>query len=111
MNGFGSREKAFEAKYLHDEELAFRVNIKANQLFALWAARLLGYEEKEAEGYLEEVLRVDFQRTHKDDVLHKVLKDLETAKIDLSEHRVRKELERCGEEARKAIMNNKGGMP
>lgn len=106
MNGFREREKAFEAKYLHDEELRFRIKVRRNHLFGLWVAGLLGYNGEEADQYVEEIILVDVQKTHEDDVLHKVLRDLEMAKISLSEHRVRKELEKCGEAARKMIMNS-----
>ena len=105
MNGFTQREKAFEAKYLHDEELNFRISAKRNHLFGLWAAGLLGYTGGKAEYYIEEVILTDCQKTHEDDVLHKVLKDLKAAKIQISEHRVRKELKKCWKTALKMIMN------
>jgi len=56
--------------------------------------------------YIEDVIVVEIQKTHEDDVLHKVLRDLEAAKIQMSEHRVRKELEKCWEVARKMMMND-----
>jgi hypothetical protein len=107
MNGFREREKAFEAKYLHDEELHFRIKVRRNHLFGLWVAGLLGYNGKEADQYVEEIILIDVQKTHEDDILHKVLRDLQKAKISVSEHRLRKELEKCWEAARKMIMNNK----
>lgn len=108
MNGLTQREKAFEAKYLHDEELNFRINSKCNHLFGLWAAGLLGYTGGKAERYIAEVIITDCQKTHEEDVLHKVLRDLNTAKIRISEHRVRKELKKCCETARKMVMNEEG---
>lgn len=104
-DGFGERRKAFEAKYLHDEELNFRINARRNHLFGLWAAGVLGYTDEQTKSYVEEVIVVEIQKTH-DDVLHKVLKDLEAAKVQMSEHHVRKELEKCWEAARQMIMND-----
>ena len=49
---------------------------------------------------------VEIQKNHNDDVLHKVLRDLEIAKVQMSEHRARKELEKCWEMARKMIMSD-----
>ncbi len=109
INGFTEREKAFEAKYLHDEELDFQINAKRNYLFGLWAAGLLGYKDQKAERYIAEVIMVDCQKTHEDDVLHKVLRDLKAAKIPISEHRVRKKHKKCWEDAHKIIMNDKEG--
>ncbi len=108
MNGFNQRKKAFEAKYFHDEELRFRINIKCYHLFGQWAGGLLGYEDEARENYAIEVIVVEYQKTHDDDVIHKVLRDLEAAKVQISEHRVRKELEKCWKTAHKLIMNGEG---
>lgn len=107
MNGLTQREKAFEAKFLHDEELNFRINAKRNHLFGLWAADRLRYKGEKAKRYIAEVILADSQKTHEDDVLHKVLRDLKAAKVQLSEHRVRKALQACWREAREIIMNDK----
>lgn len=105
MDALTQREKAFEEKYLHDEELFFRLIARRNHLFGLWAAGLLGYYGEKAERYVEEVILTDVQKTHHEDVLHKVLKDLKKAKINMSKHRVHKELEMAWETARKMIMH------
>ena len=109
IDGFGQREKAFEAKYLHDEELNFRITAKRNHLFGLWAADLLGYTDEKGESYVQEIIVAEVQGTHDEDVLHKVLRDLEMAKVQISEHRVRKEFERCWEEARQMVIGEEGG--
>jgi hypothetical protein len=106
MDGFAQRERAFEAKYIHDEDLHFRINARRNHLFALWVAGLLKYSGDKLEKYVEDVILTDVQKTHEEDVLHKVLKDLAAAKVDMSEHRLRKEFERCLETAQKMLMND-----
>ena len=107
-NGFKDREHSLETKYFHDKELAFRIHAKRNHLFSLWVVSLLGYTDEKADLYIEEIILVSVQRPHKEDVLSKVLKDLEVAKVDISEHCLRKKLEDCEEEARKIIMNDEG---
>lgn len=106
LNGFENREKTFEAKYLHDEELHFRIKVRRNHLFGLWAAQLLGYTGDKAEAYTEEVIMMETQKSHLDDVLHKVLKDFQDANVGISEHRVRKKLAKCWGIAEKMIMND-----
>ena len=108
MKGFHQREKAFEAKYLHDEELTYRIHAKRNHLFGLWVAELLEYRDEGAEKYAQEVILVEVQKTHEDDVIHKVLRDLKAANVKVSEHRVRNQLERCLNTAREIIMNDEG---
>jgi hypothetical protein len=107
-DSFKEREASFETKYFHDEELNFRLQAKRNRLFGLWVVSLLGYTDEKADLYIEEVILVSVQRAHKEDVLSKVLKDLKVAKVDISEHRLRKKLEECEEEARQIIMNDEG---
>lgn len=105
MDALTEREKAFEEKYLHEEELYFRLIARRNHLFGLWVAGLLGYYGEKSNNYVEEVILTDVQKTHKEDVLHKVLKDLRNAKINISEHRVRKQFDSSWETAKKMIMN------
>jgi hypothetical protein len=51
MTTFDDREKAFEKKYEHDQELQFKVNTRRNKLLGLWAAGLLGKSGADAEAY------------------------------------------------------------
>lgn len=106
VNGFTEREKAFEAKYLHDEEIDFRIHAKCNHLFGLWAANLLGYTHEKAHRYIEDMIIGDIQKIHSEDVLHKVLKDLKRAHVRISEHQVRKEFQKCFKKAQEIVMHD-----
>lgn len=105
MDGFSQRKKAFEAKYLHDEELHFRIKAKGNHLFGLLVAHLLGCLDEEAQKYAEDIMMMVVQGTSHEGVIHKVLTDLEAAHIQMSEHQLQKEFEKCWEEAQIIIMN------
>lgn len=76
MSTFNDRERAFESKYAHDEEMQFRANARRNRLLGYWAAGLLGRTGAEAEAYAIEVVKSDFQEAGDDDVLRKVAGDL-----------------------------------
>ena len=67
-------------------------------------AGLLGYYGEKVDHYVEDVILTDVQKNHKEDVLHKVLKDLKTAKIKISEHRVQKQFDSSWKTAKKMIM-------
>jgi hypothetical protein len=58
---FDDREKAFEDKYKHDQELWFRVEVRRNKLLGLWAAELLS--KNDAEAYAKEVVSAEFEDT------------------------------------------------
>jgi hypothetical protein len=59
MSMFEEREKAFESKFAHDEDLRFRAKMLRNKLFAQWAARKLGLTGAEAEDYASFVVKTE----------------------------------------------------
>ena len=104
MTTFNDREKAFEDKFKHDQELQFRVENRRNKLLGLWVAELLGKTGAEADSYAREVISADFDEPGIEDVVRKVLTDVAEEGIDLSEHRIRKKLDELMEVAKQQIM-------
>ncbi|MFN3643407.1 MAG: DUF1476 domain-containing protein [Gemmobacter sp.] len=76
MTTFDDREKAFENKYAHDQEMAFRANARRMKLLGLWAAELLGLTGDAAQAYAIEVVKSDFEEAGHEDVVRKVAADL-----------------------------------
>ena len=76
MTKFDDRERAFETKFAHDEEMQFRIIARRNRLLGEWAARQMGLSEAEAESYAKDVVRSDFEEAGEHDVIRKVLGDL-----------------------------------
>lgn len=105
MDVLTQREKAFEEKYAHDEEIHFRIITRRNHLFGLWVAGLLGYYGRRADLYIEDLILASVQKASQKDILPKVLKDLQKAKVDLTEHQIRKQLENCEKVAIKMVMH------
>jgi hypothetical protein len=104
MTTFDDREKAFEAKYEHDQDLKFKVNARRNKLLGLWAAGLLGKTGADAEAYAKEVVMADFEKPGDSDVMHKLMTDLAAAGKPMEEHSIRKQSERLADDAKKQIM-------
>lgn len=104
MTTFDDREKAFEAKYEHDQELKFKVNARRNKLLGLWAAGLLGKTGADAEAYAKEVVMADFEKPGDSDIMHKLMKDFAAAGKPMEDHTIRKQSERLADDARKQIM-------
>lgn len=104
MTTFDDREKAFEAKYEHDEQLKFKVTARRNKLLGLWAAGLLGKTGADAEAYAKEVVMADFEKPGDSDVIDKLVKDLSAAGKPMEDHAIRKQSERLADEAKKQIM-------
>ena len=103
MTTFNDREKSFEKKFQHDQELQFKVNARKNKLLGLWAAGLIGKAGADAEAYAKDVVMADFEKPGDSDVIHKLMKDLAAAGKPMEEHSIRKQGERLLEEAKKQV--------
>jgi hypothetical protein len=77
MTTFNDREKGFENKFAHDEEMQFKAQARRNKLLGLWAASMLGKTGQEADAYAMEVVRADFAEVGHEDVFRKLVADLD----------------------------------
>ncbi len=102
---FSDREKAFEDKYKHDQELQFRVEVRRNKLLGLWAAEMLDLKGEAADAYAKEVVASDFEEAGDEDVYRKVMGDLSDKGVEMSEHRLRKKMDELREVAKQQVMS------
>jgi hypothetical protein len=89
MTTFDDREKAFENKFAHDEELEFKAVARRNRMLGLWAAGLMGLGGDHVEEYARAVVKSDFEQPGDEDVLRKVFKDLTASTVKITEGAVR----------------------
>ncbi len=90
MSDLNDREKAFESKFAHDEELKFKAIARRNKLVGLWAADKLGKTGDDADAYAKEVVMADFEEAGEEDVFRKLRGDLDES---VSDHQIRREME------------------
>ena len=100
---FEKREKGFEAKWAHDEELRFKVFARRNKLLGLWAAGEMGQSGAAADAYAKEVVAADFEKPGDEDVFEKVRRDFDAKGVKLSDHLLRKKMDDLLEEAKNQI--------
>lgn len=105
MTSFQDRERAFEDKFKHDQDLQFKVEVRRNKLLGLWIAdEFLGRSGADAEAYAKEVVSADFEEPGDADLLRKIFGDLEKLGVELSEHRLRKKMDELTVEAKQQVM-------
>ncbi|HUI16300.1 MAG TPA: DUF1476 domain-containing protein [Alphaproteobacteria bacterium] len=105
-NIFDDREKNFEAKYRHDEELRFKIQVRRDKLIGLWAASKIGLASKDAEAYAKALIEKNLMK-HVDEHLVETLgADFKAHNLEISPHRIRRHLEECLEEARAEVMKD-----
>lgn len=105
MTTFDEREQAFENKFKHDQELLFRIYARRARLAGLWAAELLGLTGDDATAYGKQIVAVDFEEPGHKDIVRKLLADFQAKGVDVSEHRIEKELDSLLETARQQLQS------
>lgn len=91
MSTFDEREKGFEKKFAHDQDLKFKAEARRNKALAEWAGAKMGMGGAEVEEYIKAVRKADLAEKGDDDVIRKVVKDLTEKGIKVSEADVRKQ--------------------
>ncbi|GGO97557.1 DUF1476 domain-containing protein [Stakelama pacifica] len=104
MTTFDDRERAFEAKFARDEEMAFRITARRNRLVGEWAAAKMNLTPAETDAYAKAVVQADFEEAGDEDVVRKLLGDLTAAGIDIDDSAIRKALDEHTIEARRQLI-------
>ncbi len=105
MTTFDERERAFEKKFEHDQELQFKANARRNKMLGLWAAGLMGKTGADAEAYAKELVVADMEKPGHHDVVDKAgAADLAAAGRPTEDHTIRKQGERLMVDAKAQIM-------
>ncbi|MBP8232386.1 DUF1476 domain-containing protein [Rhizorhabdus sp.] len=107
MTTFDDREQAFENKFAHDQEMAFRITARRNRLLGQWAAGMMKLTAEETDSYAKSVVQADFEEAGDEDVIRKLLGDLTSAGVEIDEAAIRAALEAKAVEARRQLMEGK----
>ena len=98
MNSFDEREKSFEKKFAHDQELQFKVSARRNKYIGEWTSKILGYDEEKKKYYIQSVIKADFADAGDEDVFRKIKDDLKNHNI--SDEDIRKKMDELNEKAK-----------
>ena len=93
MTTFDNRKDAAEKKFAHDAELQFKAAARRNKLLGLWAAGQMGMTGDAAEAYAKTVVMADFEEAGDDDVFRKLRADFDGAKVEVSDHVIRRSMD------------------
>ncbi len=98
MSSFEDREKSFEKKFAHDEELQFKVSARRNKYLGEWASQILGYNQEKEKEYINAVIKADFAEAGDEDVFRKIKEDLKNNNI--SDAEIRNKMDELNEKAK-----------
>ncbi len=98
MNSFEDREKSFEKKFAHDEELQFKVSARRNKYLGQWVSQIKGYNSEQEKEYIQSVIKADFAEAGDEDVFRKLKGDLKDHNI--SDQEIRKKMDELNDKAK-----------
>ena len=98
MDSFKDREKNFEKKFAHDEELQFKANARRNKYLGQWASQILSYDSEKEKEYIQSVIKADFEEAGDEDVFRKLKVDLKD--YNISDEEIRKKMSEFIEKAK-----------
>jgi hypothetical protein len=104
MSSFAEREKEFEARFKHDQELRFKATARRNRMLGLWAAERLGLTGEAAEAYAKDIVNAQFQPGGDQQVIDKLAADIGAKDPSITAARVRFELDHFADRARQQLM-------
>ena len=98
MSSFDEREKSFEKKFAHDQELQFKVSARKNKYLGEWASKILGHKDDKEKEYIQSVIKADFAEASDEDVFRKLKEDLKD--YNISDEEIRKKMDELNEKAK-----------
>jgi hypothetical protein len=87
------REKGFESKFAHDEEVQFKAHARRAKLLGLWAAEKMGLSGGEADAYAKTMVVADLEEAGTEDLFRKVRADFDAKKVQQSDHQIRRHMD------------------
>ncbi len=91
-DSFSKREQGEERKYELDQQLIFKAESRRNKLLGLWLAESFGITGDEAQAYAKEVIMADMDEPGIEDVMRKVMKDIQEKDAPVTEAQVREKI-------------------
>ncbi len=92
-DSFKEREMGEEFKFEMEQEFRFKAESRRNRLLGEWLAERFGMSADETKAYAKEVVVSDLEEAGIDDVVRKVMKDIEDRGSEITENEVRAKLD------------------
>lgn len=101
MDAFDDRQKAYEDKFAHDEELRFKATVRAAKLFGEWAAEQIGLS---TDIYAAELINLVTGGKGEEEILKKVAVDAQNKGKKLSQEMLAEKHAQCVTLARQQVL-------
>ena len=99
MTTFDEREHGFEAKFAHDQEMAFRARARRNKLLGRWTAEKIGLSGDANEVYAKGFATLNIENSE-DVIVAKIMHALGERGVPAIETEIRQRMAELGARAR-----------
>ena len=99
MTTFDEREHGFEAKFAHDQEMAFRARARRNKLLGRWTAEKIGLSGDANEVYAKGFATLNIENSD-DVIVAKIMHALGERGVPAIETEIRQRMAELGARAR-----------
>jgi len=103
-SAFSDREKAFEDKWAHDEELRFKVLARRNNHLGHWAATEMGLKGPAADEYAKAIIQTELTKGGDEAVFQKLKADFAAANVARTDHLIQVKMEEFFTKAKNEII-------
>ena len=104
---FDEREKGYEAKWVHDQEMRFKLYSRRNRLLGSWAAAEAGLKGDEADALVRDIIAAEFDKGGDDAVFARIRQVFDGSGVTISDHMIRRKMAELLDAARIAIENER----
>ncbi len=101
-NAMDDRRKGYEAKWAHDTELRFQVEVRRDRALGLWAAGEKGLDGAAADAFADSVVAADMAEKGDEDVFRKLRAELDA--VQYPDALIRAKMAECLQAAAEAVM-------
>lgn len=105
-NLFEERERGYEAKWAHDEELHFKIMSLRNSRLARWAAELMRLPQEEHASYVKSVIEAGMSGKESDPVFFKIAKDLAARQVAYQDSALRNKMKEFYDQAEHELISH-----
>ncbi|WP_425349301.1 DUF1476 domain-containing protein [Consotaella salsifontis] len=103
------RSREFEAGYVQDETLRFRIRTRRNELLGYWAAQKLEKSNIEGRAYAKELAEKHVNAPGDDEIFARIRADFDEAGVRQSDHQIRRTMSELMTKAEQQVREGTDG--
>jgi hypothetical protein len=92
MSALEQREQAFESRDARERDARFMALARRNMSLGLWVAELSGLSGAEARDYARSLMQSRVGSDDDEDIVQAISLELSRAKVEISNHRIRRKI-------------------